>query len=63
MKISIDIGTGTAVELAKKEKAIKLLAKQNITILEKLEILSKSPKAINYLTTQWTTLKIMLGII
>ncbi len=63
MKISIDIGTGTAVELAKKEKIIKLLVKQNITILEKLEILSKSPKAINYLTTQWTTLKLMLGII
>ena len=62
MKISIEIGTGTALELAKKEKALKLLAKQTLTILERLEILSKSPKAISYINNQWLTLKIMLGI-
>lgn len=63
MKITIDIGTGTTAELSKKEKAIKLLAKQNLAVLEKLEILSKSPKAINYINNQWLTLKLMLGII
>lgn len=62
MKISIEIGTGTATELANKEKAIKLLAKQDIKILDKLTILSKSPKAISYLNNNWLSLKLMLGI-
>lgn len=62
MKISIDIGTGTPIELKAKETAIKILAKQEILILDKLIILSKSTKAVNYLKNNWLTLKMMLGL-
>lgn len=62
MKITIDIGTGTPNELKVKELAIRVLAKQEILILEKLVTLSKSSKAIAYLKNNWSTLKLLLGL-
>ncbi len=62
MKLSIEIGVCSDIDKAKKERILKLLAKQDLKILEKLETLSKSSKAINYLNNNWLTLKLMLGI-
>lgn len=62
MKITIEIGTGTPAELKAKEAAIKILAKQEVALLDKLIQLSKSTKAIEYLKNNWLTLKLMLGI-
>lgn len=62
MKISIEIGNGTPAELKIKEAAIKLLAQQEVKILERLMTLAKSTKAIDFIKNNWLTLKILLGL-
>ena len=61
-QITITVQASSQIELNKKESALKTLSARSSAELVKLETLTKSKKAIDYLNNKWGLLKTMLGI-
>jgi hypothetical protein len=63
-KIIIEVGNLSALDLQNKEKQLTIIAKQDNKVLERLAQMSKSKKAIDYIsnTINWTALRGMLSI-
>jgi len=59
--ITVAIPDGNAMESAKREETLKVVAKLPIDDLDRIGKLAENKKALTMLKTKWNTLKLMFG--